>query len=383
MNAAPAPASVALTALALQDFRNYGALNTRFESSLVALVGPNGAGKTNLLEAISLLSPGRGLRRADFAEVARHGAVMGWGIAADVSRGDDETHIRTDTRDVASGESRTRRIRVNGASASAEALLDYLRILWLTPAMDGLFAGPAGERRRFLDRLVLTLDAAHARRTRDLERLLTQRNRLLEERGDPRWLDAVEVQLAENAVAVALARGETAALLSARMTKDAQRGSGFPAGRISLLGDFDRATAGRKAAEAERWFATLLAGSRESDRAAGRTLSGPHRSDVEVTLSAKGMPAALSSTGEQKALLIGLILAHAELVSEISGMRPILLLDEVTAHLDPDRRGALFARLRALGCQAFMTGTDQTLFAGLPADAELFHVSDGQLVRAA
>jgi DNA replication and repair protein RecF len=382
MNAATAPDYVALTALALQDFRNYAILNAAFEAALVAFVGPNGAGKTNLLEAISLLSPGRGLRRASFDEIGRLAAERGWGVAATVSRNGAEIRIRTDLEEGPAGEGRSRRIRIDGAPApAAEALLDYLRVLWLTPAMDSLFAGPAAERRRFLDRLVLTIDAAHARRARDLERLLAQRNRLLGESADPNWLDAVEVQLAEKAVAVALARAETAALLSSRMAGEAQRGSEFPAGRISLLGEFDRAISGRRAAEAELWYRGVLAQARESDRAAGRTLAGPHRSDVEVVLAAKAMPAALSSTGEQKTLLIGLILAHAELVSEMSGMKPILLLDEVAAHLDPDRRAALFARLQALGCQAFMTGTDPGLFVGLPGDAARYRVVAGQLNR--
>jgi DNA replication and repair protein RecF len=306
--------------------------------------------------------------------------MNGWAVAATVRRGGEETRIGTGFADRALAEAETRKVRINGApTPSADHLLEYLRVLWLTPAMDGLFTGPPAERRRFVDRLVLTIDAAHARRTRVLERLLTQRNRLLEERAESAWLDAVEVQLAEQAVAVALARGETTAHISVRMAGAAERRSGFPAGRISISGEFERAIAGRTAAEAELWYRDALAEAREGDRAAGRTLSGPHRSDIEVMFSDKHMPAALSSTGEQKALLIGLILAHAELVSEVTGMKPVLLLDEVAAHLDPARRTALFGRLAALGCQTFVTGTDRALFADFPVRSELFHVGDGRL----
>jgi DNA replication and repair protein RecF len=247
--------------------------------------------------------------------------------------------------------------------------------------MDGLFTGPAGERRRFLDRLVLTVDAAHGRRAREFERLLTQRNRLLEEGGNASWLDAVEAELSERAVAVALARAETATLLSARMGRHAEDAAAFPVGRIALSGDFDAALAERSAAEAEVWYRRLLTESRPADRAAGRALSGPHRSDLEVVLAEKNMPAAKSSTGEQKALLIGLVLAHAELVAEVSGMTPVLLLDEVAAHLDPGRRIALFDRLTALGSQAFMTGTDPILFEALRGSAEMFRVADNNVVR--
>ncbi len=382
MTTAPAPARVALTALSLRDLRNYASLNVAFGATLIALTGPNGAGKTNLLEAISLLTPGRGLRRASFEEIARDGSPGAWAVAATLHRDGEETRLGTGLAEAAPGETRTRKVRINGAPATgADALLEYLRLLWLTPAMDGLFTGPAAERRRFLDRLVLTVDAAHGRRAREFERLLTQRNRLLEEGGNASWLDAVEAELAERAVAVALARAETATLLSARMERHAEDAEAFPVGRIALIGDFDTALAQRSAAEAEVWYRALLAESRPADRAAGRTLQGPHRSDLDVVFAAKGMPAAKSSTGEQKALLIGLVLAHAELVAEVSGMTPVLLLDEVAAHLDPGRRIALFDRLTALGCQAFMTGADPVLFEALRGTAEMFRVADNSVVR--
>ena len=378
---AAAPDCVALTSLSLSNLRNYVAANVAFGAGIVVLTGANGAGKTNLLEAISLLTPGRGLRRAAFEEITRHAAESGWAVAATLLRGGGETRLGTGLVEAAPGEARARKVRVNEATApSADALLEHLRILWLTPAMDGLFSGPAAERRRFLDRLVLTLDAAHGRRTRDFERLLTQRNRLLDEGGNSAWLDAVEAQLAAHAVSLALARAETIALLSARMI--GRGGGAFPAGRIALAGEFDRAIAGRKAAEAELDYRDALARSRAADRAAARTLLGPHRSDLDVVFAEKDMLAALSSTGEQKALLIGLILAHAEIVAEMSGMTPLLLLDEIAAHLDPDRRAALFDRLAVLGCQAFLTGTDPALFAGLPADAARFRVAAGSVERA-
>lgn len=378
MNAAPAPDRVALTALSLKDLRNYATLDLSLNATLIALAGPNGAGKTNLLEAISLLTPGRGLRRASFEEIVRNGADSGWTVAATLTCRGEEARLGTGLG--APGEARTRRVRINGANASADALLDYLRVLWLTPAMDGLFTGRAGDRRRFLDRLVLTVDAAHARRARDLERLLTQRNRILEENGDAAWLAATEAELAAHAVAVSLARAETVALLSTRMEREAGGDGAFPAGRISLAGDFDHAVAGRSAAEAELWYRDALAVGRAADRAAGRALEGPHRSDLDVVLAAKDMPAARSSTGEQKALLIGLILAHAELVAEVSGMKPVLLLDEVAAHLDPARRTALFERLAALACQAFLTGTDRALFVDLPSGSARYTVSNGTVV---
>jgi DNA replication and repair protein RecF len=380
MTAVPAADRVALTALTLRDLRNYAALDLSFDQTLIVLTGPNGAGKTNLLEAVSLLSPGRGLRRARYEEIVRNGSDAGWTIAARVARDGEVTQIGTGLMG-APGETRTRKVRINAApAASSDALLDYLRVLWLTPAMDGLFTGSAGDRRRFLDRLVLTIDAGHAKRARDFERLLTQRNRILEENGDAAWLGAVETELAAYAVAVATARAETVTLLSARMARDTGADA-FPAGRIALAGVFDQALAGCSASESELWYRDALAAGRAADRAAGRTLQGPHRSDLEVVFAAKDMPAARSSTGEQKALLIGLVLAHAEIAAEASGMTPILLLDEVAAHLDPGRRVALFERLASLGCQTFMTGTDSALFADLPVDAARYHVANGAIDR--
>jgi DNA replication and repair protein RecF len=302
-------------------------------------------------------------------------------VAARLARNGGETQLGTGLVETGPGGQRLRRVHVNGAPVEgSEALLEHLRVVWLTPAMDGLFAGPAAERRRFLDRLVLTMDAEHARRTRDLESLLTQRNRLLGERAEPKWLDALEAQLAASAVAVAAARAQAAALLSARLAEPRADGIGLPAGRMRVAGGFEEALAGRSAAEAEIGYRGALAAGRAADREAGRTLAGPHRSDLDVRLAANDAPAALCSTGEQKALLLGLVLAHAEIVAEASGMMPILLLDEAAAYLDPARRKGLFGRLAATGCQVFMTGADAAIFDPLKASAECFCVAAGTIV---
>ena len=373
------PITVALTGLKLTDFRNYASLSLDLAAPLIALTGPNGAGKTNCLEAISLLTPGRGLRRVPYDALIRTGAEGGWAVAADLTRDGEAVRIGTGLQALPEGVERGRKIRINGVNASAENLLDYLRVLWLTPAMDGLFAGPAGDRRRFLDRLVLAVDPGHGRRVGDMEKLLSSRNRLLDDNGDPALLDAIETQLAETALAVAIARAETVGLLTGRIAGQAADGAGFPLAALTLVGDFEARYLGGPASQGEDAYRDALAGARDRDRAAGRTLEGPHRSDLAVVFAEKDMPAAQSSTGEQKALLIGLILAHAGLVAQISAMTPILLLDEIAAHLDPDRRAALFARLAQLGCQAFMTGTDAALFANIGADAQHFHVQAGEI----
>ena len=373
------PIAVALTGLKLTDFRNYSSLSLDLAVPLIALTGPNGAGKTNCLEAISLLTPGRGLRRAPYEALIRTGTENGWVVAADLERDGEAVRIGTGLQALPEGLERGRRIRINGANASAENMLEYLRVLWLTPAMDGLFTGPAGDRRRFLDRLVLAVDPGHVRRVTDLEKLLASRNRLLDDNGEPALLDAIEMQLAEKALAVAVARAETIGLLTGRIAGQAADGAGFPLAALALAGDFEARYLGSPASQSEDVYRDALAQTRARDRAAGRTLEGPHRCDLAVVFSEKAMPAAQSSTGEQKALLIGLILAHAGLVAQISGMTPILLLDEIAAHLDPDRRAALFARLAKLGCQAFMTGTDAALFANAGAESQHFHVQSGEI----
>lgn len=339
------------------------------------LIGPNGAGKTNLLEAISLLSPGRGLRRATFETLASQGSDEPWAVAASIETPDGPADLGTG----AGTDDGPRRVRINGANAkSVEQLSDYLRLLWLTPAMDGLFSGPASDRRRFLDRLVTTLIPGHSSTVADFEKAMRQRNRLIEEDADPLWIDAVEAQMAESAAAMHFARIDTVARLEALIGQNIDEAN-FPAARLALTPLFDDGvdTASSAALEAEfraRWQAL-----RPLDRAAGRTTLGPHRIDLSVTHAQKQMPAALGSTGEQKALLIGLVLAHALLVKRLSGITPFLLLDEVAAHLDPDRRTALFAALDGLETQCFMTGTDPLLFQSLGARAQTVTVRDGRL----
>ena len=338
------------------------------------LTGPNGAGKTNLLEAISLLSPGRGLRRASFDTVQAQGTDIGWAVAATVETADGPADIGTGALPDGG-----RRVRINGANArSIEAMSDYLRVLWLTPAMDGLFSGPAGDRRRFLDRLVTTLIPSHSAAVSDYDKALRQRNKLLEDQGDAAWLGAIEAQLAELGASIHLARSDSLSHLQALIGQSLDDAS-FPAAQLGLTPLFEdgaepAASTALEAALAEAWRA-----SRGRDRAAGRALVGPHRVDLEVTYAQKGMPAALGSTGEQKALLIGLILAHARLVKLRTAITPFLLLDEIAAHLDPDRRRALFAALDGLGTQCFLTGTDRMLFEALGPRAQTITVRDGRL----
>ncbi|SON53544.1 DNA replication and repair protein RecF [Hartmannibacter diazotrophicus] len=367
---------VRLTALKVADFRNYASAAIEVASNAVVLVGPNGAGKTNLLEAISYLSPGRGLRRARLGDVARIGGAGGWAVATDVEGAVGPARIGTG---LVAGEA-TRQVRIDGTpQKGTDILSDHLRVMWLTPAMDGLFTGPASDRRRFLDRLVLSVDPAHGRRVAAFEQALTGRNRLLEDhRTDPAWLDATEAQIAELGVAVAAARGETVACLARLADETGPAGEAFPRAGLTLEGDLEAALAKASASEVEDWYLRDLAAARSRDRAAGRTLVGPHRSDLAVTYLAKAMPAALSSTGEQKALLIGLVLAHARLVTELARMTPLLLLDEITAHLDPGRREALAGLIDEIGTHAFLTGTDPVMFEAF-SGRQVIEAVDGTL----
>ncbi|ADZ68442.1 DNA replication/repair protein RecF [Polymorphum gilvum] len=370
--------SVAIERLTLTDFRNYSLLVLEPSAPLVALVGDNGAGKTNILEAISLLTAGRGLRRAALADIARLDGPGGWAISALLRTQAGETVIGTGYTPGEAG----RRVRIDGTEArSSEALLDHLRVLWLVPSMDGLFTGPGSERRRFLDRLTLSLDPTHGRRVNDYERALRQRNRLLEEGGSAAYLDSIERQVAELGAAVALARGETVSLLQGCIDAQAATGLPFPRALLAVDGEFEVETQGLGASDREDRLRRMLRDGRTRDRAAGRTLCGPHRSDLVVQHAAKGIPAAQSSTGEQKALLVGLILAHADLTAAVAGMTPVLLLDEIAAHLDPGRRAALFSRLEALACQVVMTGTDAGLFEAMPAGSEILAVAGNRATR--
>jgi DNA replication and repair protein RecF len=364
--------------LILSDFRNYAALDISIEGGIVALAGENGAGKTNLLEALSLLSPGRGLRRSDFADMARQSGSGRFAVSFTVEGPLGEAQIGIGYNP-AEGMGRICRIDREPV-ASPSAFADHCRILWLTPDNDALFRGPAGDRRRFLDRLVLAVDREHGSRVNALERSLRSRNKLLEDdRPDPQWLDAVEREVAEVAMAVTAARLETVRRLQALILADRDDTSPFPFAHIRLEGAIETELAKGSALEVEDWYRAELRLNRMRDRAAGRTLTGPNGSDLVVRHGPKDMPADLSSTGEQKALLIGLILAHASLVRQMSGMAPVLLLDEIAAHLDPHRRKALYGRLATLGGQVWMTGTDAALFSDLPTNATLLDVNGGRV----
>jgi len=369
------PRAARIRRLTLSNFRNYRAGQISLEGAPVVLLGPNGAGKTNLLEAISFLSPGRGLRRATLEDVAFSEGDGSWAVAAEVEGALGLTTLGTGCEPpAAENQSRSRQCRIDREPVqSAAAFADHLRVVWLVPAMDQLFAGPASERRRFLDRLVLAVDAGHGSRVAALERSLRSRNRLLEESSpDPHWLDAVERETAELAVAVAAARVETARRLGAALAERRDRSSAFPWAQISLIGAIENALETHAASEAEDRYRASLKEGRSRDAAAGRTLEGPHLSDLHVVHGPRGIAAGETSTGEQKALLIDLVLAHSGLIAHMTGFAPVLLLDEVIAHLDPARRSALFAALAALGGQAFLSGADPTAFAEMSASGGIF-----------
>lgn len=371
--------------LRLSNFRNYRAAVVEPGARSVVLLGPNGAGKTNMLEAVSLVAPGQGLRRATFDTLARQGGGGDWAVAARVRVADLAVDVGTGLAEGASAGKRGGRIvKIDGtAKAGSGALADVIDMVWLTPAMDGLFTGPAADRRRFLDRLILCFDPGYRTRLGHFEKAMRHRNRLLEAgtSRDPQ-LSGLERIMAETGVAIAAMRAEAVAQIAATVLARRERGpsSPFPWATVALDGDLDRLVAGLPAVDAEDRYAGLLADGRERDRAAGRTLDGPHRSDLKVGHGPKDMPAALCSTGEQKALLVGLILAHAERAAERrAGAVPILLLDEIAAHLDGDRRAALFEEVLRLGVQAWMTGTDQALFSPLFERAGFWRVDDGSI----
>jgi len=362
--------------LTLADFRSFAQVRCDIDAQLVALTGDNGAGKTNTLEALSIFSVGRGLRRAEMADCARQGGPGGYAVSIELETEDATTQLGHGL-----AETGERRFRVERAHASsARAFADHLRVLWLTPAMDGLFNGPAGDRRRYLDRLALGVDADHGARVSRLERALRNRNRLLEDSApNGRWLDAVEQEIAALGVAVAAARRETVSRLAARIDRDG--GGPFPFAEIAVTGEVEGRLGGESALVVENWFRDTLAATRRRDAAAGRTLTGPQTSDLAVRHGPKGAPAEDCSTGEQKALLMGLTLAHTRLVTDMTGRAPLLLLDEVAAHFDPKRREALFTELETLAGQVWMTGADPALFDSLRGRADLLQVTPGNIAR--
>jgi DNA replication and repair protein RecF len=373
---------VGVTRLAMSDFRNYREAKLTLGTAPVVLTGPNGAGKTNLLEALSFLAPGRGLRGSRLTDVDRRndpandgGSTHSWAVAAVVVTRRGTVRIGTG-HDAIAGERRV--VRIDGEPVRSQAALgEQLGVVWLTPPMDRLFLEGPGGRRRFLDRLVLGLDPTHAARVAGYERALRERSRLLREGpADPVWLAAIEEVMAEQGVAVAAGRREAAQRLD-RVCSEAV--GPFPRARLRLLGTVEDWLEVMPAIAAEERLASALAASRPSDMQAGGALLGPHRSDLSVTLAEKGVAAALASTGEQKALLISILLAHARLQRALRGEPPLLLLDEITAHLDPSRRAALFEALLRLDSQVWLTGTDEALFAPLRREAQFVSVHDGSV----
>ncbi|WP_374406662.1 DNA replication/repair protein RecF [Pelagerythrobacter sp.] len=358
---------MALDRITLADFRNHGRSELSGTAKFNLLTGENGAGKTNVLEALSLFAPGRGLRRAQLADLPRGNGAGGFAVGASLLAAETEP-VRLGTLVRADRPGR-RLVQVNGAEASAASLGEWLAVSWLTPAMDRLFADSAGNRRRFVDRMALALDPGHARNATRYEAALRERNRLLtgDAPPDPAWLDGVERHLAEYGSALSQSRARAIAAVAGALAAlpdepFARPALAYAAGGATTQGD----------------LAAALRDGRRRDRQAGRTLTGPHRDDLEVTMAGKGAPAATCSTGEQKAMLIAITLAHAELAAQ--GRPGLLLLDEVAAHLDPLRREALFARLRTGGAQVWLTGTERAPFADIAGEAAMWEVSGGEVV---
>ena len=368
-------AHFSISRLTLTDFRNHASLRMEPRHPLICLHGPNGAGKTNILEAVSLLVPGRGLRGQDFHVLARLDAHGAWAVAAEVETPQDQFHLGTSFE---GGEATARKVAVDGMmQKSSGALSHHLKMLWLTPTQDRLFMGPAADRRRFFDRMVASFNEAHAAHVAAFEKLMRERNALLQQpRADEVWLATLETQMAEQAVAIAVARNEATGHLARHFATGAPQGP-FPWGVLQLAGEIEELVATKPAVQAEDEYAKILADSRGLDRKQQRSMRGPHRTDFSVLHGPKSTPAELCSTGEQKALLIGLVLAQAKAAKDVLGASPILLLDEVAAHLDGDRRRGLFAEVASLGAQTWMTGTDENLFEGAGDQACRFEVKDG------
>jgi DNA replication and repair protein RecF len=374
-----------ISKLTLTDFRNYRSATLEPAPAPVVLAGSNGAGKTNCLEAISLLTAGRGLRSLPFSELARRGGAGGWAVAANLVAGSEAIQIGTGVQlppGGVLGARSPRIVRIDGALAKGSGALARIRIVWLTPAMDSLFTGAASERRRFLDRLVLSLDPAYAGVAAAFDRAMRQRNKALEALSPPQLLDAIEAQMADAAIEIAALRTSAIESLASEIAQERGRSpdTAFPWAGLTLTGHLENQIGDTPASEIRNGYARLLACSRERDRSAGRTLAGPHRSGLEVAHGPKNMPAKTCSTGEQKALLIGLVLAQARLVKSVSrGIAPLILLDEIAAHLDISRRMALFSSIASLNAQVWMTGTDLAAFEPLREvpDAQFFVVSNG------
>ena len=359
---------MALDRISLTDFRNHAATALDGTARFNLLVGDNGAGKTNVLEALSLLAPGRGLRRAALTDMARAGSSAGFALGADLAQADER--VRLGTYADSAGDTVRRKVRINGAEATATALGEWLAVTWLTPAMDGLFTGPAGDRRRYLDRLALALDPEHASHANRYETALRERNRLLGDRRppEPAWLDAIEAQMVRHGAELMRGRARLVETLAVRLAEMPAE----PFARPAL-------TYAPGAPAHADGLSQALFDNRAQDRAAQRTLAGPHRDELEVIHAAKRVPAAQSSTGEQKAMLVAMTLAHAGLAAQ--GRPGLLLLDEVAAHLDPVRRAALFDQLRSSGAQVWMTGTEAAPFSSIAGEAAIWRVAAGTVER--
>jgi DNA replication and repair protein RecF len=329
-----------------------------------------------------LLAPGRGLRRAPFEQLIRHGSSNGWAVAADVSLAGVSAALGTAYRPESIAKTRpTRQVMIDGRLQKSTAPLGrHMRILWLTPAMDRIFSGPPGDRRRLCDRLAAGLDPDHTSRLTNFENLMRQRNRLLAETAaDPSWISSLEHQMAEEAIALTAGRLQTLDSLAAQMASGAVEA--FPWVKLRLLGDLSEGLQNSPAVQVEDQYRRMLRDSRRADRSAGRTLVGPHRADLEVTHGPKEIDAGLCSTGEQKAMLISVVLGHAKAMKNtLGGILPLLLLDEAVAHLDAERRSGLFRELQALRAQCWLTGTDRGLFQGMDRQTEFYAVKQGTLV---
>ncbi|MCP9308110.1 DNA replication/repair protein RecF [Zymomonas mobilis] len=373
-----------ISGLSLHDFRSHQQIRLQAEAGLVILTGENGVGKTNILEAISLLSPGRGFRGSPLPDLVRREGEGGFAISAKLHPLESSGRIDPITIGIGlAPRASSRQVRVNGVTTSANALSEWLAILWLTPAMDRLFQEGASSRRRFLDRLTLTIFPSHARHYSRYEAAMRQRNKLLsDEKGyDPLWLDGLEQIMAEQATHILLARRQLVDLLSEEIAK--QEDGLFAKADLALEEGVDsRDLVTHNSEEIMPLLQNIWQKSRASDAAIGRTLQGVHRADLKVTHHAKAMPAAQSSTGEQKALLLGLVLAQVNLITEKNGQPPVLLLDEVAAHLDPSRRAILFDILRSKGGQVWMTGTEPSLFETAGEAACYFQLDKGEIISA-
>lgn len=360
----------------MRDFRSYEALDLRFTADAVVLVGPNGAGKTNLLEALSMMGPGRGMRRAVAADLARQSGSGGWGAGIDVGEDDDITALSLRLEPPAPFR---KHVHLDGQPvASTTTFANYIRFLWLTPAQDRLFTDSPGDRRRFLDRMTLAREAGHAAESLAYEKAMRQRQAVLAQNWDTELLSVLETQMAQHGLRVMHARQRTVAALA--MGYGQIRTGAFPGAELALSGAMETRLAG---GEAPSTLEDELKGDwqrgRRRDAEAGRALNGPHRADLDVTHAEKAQAARLCSTGEQKALLVGLVLAHAAALTERAEAPLVLLLDEISAHLDEARRGALAEILDQLDVQVFMTGTDIEPFAPWAHRAAAFSVENGRL----